>query len=78
MAKIDKVKEEISLLKFGLGIVIALLISILSWIFTTNHNFSFYNLKLIGVSIAVVIIFLTIALIIYLKILKKLKELEKL
>lgn len=78
MAKIDKIKEEISLFKFWLGISLALVISIISWILTANHNWSLYNLKLIGCSITTIIIFALIAIFLSKKIRKKLKELEKL
>ena len=41
MSKIDEIKEKISLLKFWLGVCVALIISIGSWLFNNYNKISF-------------------------------------
>jgi len=74
MSKIDKIKEKINYLKFWIGICVASIISLGTWL---SLNFGkFNNLYLIGV----VLFFLLLCLIIFLdkKIRNLINELEEL
>ncbi len=41
MSKIDEIREKISFLKFWLGVCVALIISIGSWLFNNYQNINF-------------------------------------
>ena len=43
MSKIDKIKEKISLLKFWLGVCVALIISDCSWLINNFGKYNFYS-----------------------------------
>lgn len=74
MAKIDSLKEELGILKFWLGIVVATLLALTGWTIT-NHQKAEW-LIIIG---AIVCIFVAIVLlyVINKKIKTKIKEIEK-
>lgn len=74
MAKIDGLKEELGILKFWLGIVVAVTIGILGWVFTNLKDTD--NIMLILAVIAII----TLLFILYFinkSINKKIKEISK-
>ena len=75
MAKIDKIKELIGYLKVVLGILIAIDVSIVGWLFKNEENLS--NLKIALSSFAVIIVTLG-AIIVNKKILYEIDKLEEL
>nr|CDL66958.1 unnamed protein product [uncultured bacterium] len=74
MAKIDELKEELGILKFWLGIVVATLLALMSWIATSYKEADLFLL----VS-AIVCVFVSIVLLIIVnkKIKAKIKEIGK-
>ena len=75
VAKIDKIKELIGYLKVVLGILIAIDVSIVGWLFKNEEHLS--NLKIALSSFAVIIVTLG-AIIVNKKILKEIDKLEEL
>lgn len=75
MAKIDKVKEQIGLLKFWLGIAVAVLLAIGGWL--ANHYAKAEWFIVLGAGV-VMILCVVLGLIISTKINYKIKELEEL
>ena len=75
MAKIDKIKELIGYLKVVLGILVAIDVSIIGWLFKNEERLS--NTKIVLSSIAVVIATIGV-IIVNKKILKEIDKLEEL
>ncbi len=75
MAKIDEIKEFIGYLKVVFGILVAIDISIIGWLFKNEDSLS--NIKIILSSIVVIITTISIVMI-NKKILNKIDELEEL
>ena len=75
MAKIDEIKEFIGYLKVVFGILVAVDISIIGWLFKNEGSLS--NIKIILSSIVVIITTISIVMI-NKKILNKIDELEEL
>ena len=75
MAKIDKIKELIGYLKVVLGILVAIDVSIIGWLFKNEERLS--NTKIILSSIAVVIATIGV-IIVNKKILNEIDKLEEL
>jgi hypothetical protein len=76
MAKIDEIKEEISYLKFWVGVFVAVAISLLSYI-VKHFNVNHFNLYLLFATIALVMDGFAI-LFVHKKITKKIKSLKDL
>lgn len=74
MAKIDKLKEQLGILKFWMGIVVACIIGTIAWVFT-----NFKNIEILQIVISIITIFpmIIIYFIINEKINEKLDEIEK-
>lgn len=75
MAKIDEVKEQIGLLKFWLGIAVAVLLAIGGWI--ANH-YTKAEWFIILAAVVVVLLCVVLGVIISTKINHKIKELKEL
>ena len=74
MSKIDKIKERISLLKFWLGICVALIISLASWLLNNYQNINF--LFWCGILFLFVLFFIVLKISIVInKLINKLEEL---
>ncbi|EPN3000698.1 hypothetical protein ACTWU3_002035 [Campylobacter coli] len=74
MAKIDELKEELRILKFWLGIVVATILALIGWIATNYQKADWLILVGAGFSIFISICFL---IIINKKIKAKIKEIGK-
>jgi len=75
MAKLDKVKELIGYLKVLFGILVAIDIAIIGWLFRNDKELSEIKITL---SIAAIIVTTIAIVIINRKILQKINELEEL
>ena len=75
MAKIDKIKEKISLYKFFLGIITGMILSIIGFIFANYQNL---KVSLIVISIMSIIILIYIFALLLSLIIKNIDELENL
>ncbi len=76
MAKIDEIKEEISYLKFWVGVFVAVAISLLSYI-VKHFDVNNFNLYLLFATVALVMDGLAIFFV-HKKITKKIKSLKDL
>jgi len=75
MAKIDKIKEKISLYKFFLGIITGMILSIIGFIFANYQNL---KVSLIVISIISIIVLIYIFALLLSLIIKNIDELENL
>jgi len=75
MAKIDKIKEKISLYKFFLGIITGMILSIIGFIFANYKNL---KISLIVISIISIIVLIYIFALLLSLIIKNIDELENL
>ena len=75
MAKIDKIKELIGYLKVVLGILVAIDVSIIGWLFKNEEQLS--SIKIVLSSVAVVITTISV-IIVNKKILDEIDKIEEL
>jgi len=75
MAKIDKIKEKISLYKFFLGIVVGMFLSIVGYTFSNYERLKFSLIIIIVVSLIILIYIFVFLLSLIMKNIDKLEDL---
>ena len=75
MSKKNEVKEEIGVLKFWLGILVGIIVAVIGWVATSYKT---ADMSLLIVSLVICVNFMILAVLLQIKIFKKIRKLRDL